>query len=453
MTLEVVILAAGKGTRMRSELPKVLHPIGGQPMLFHVIDTARELGASKIHVVIGHGAEQVKSQVKAENIHWVVQHEQNGTGHAVTQVLPYLGADSTVLVLYGDVPLVRVETLQHLLANAADLGLLTASPADPSGYGRIIRDAENQITGIVEHKDAAPDQLAINEINTGILVSTAQRLQRWLPRLSANNVQGEYYLTDIVAMAAEDNLPITSAQPRALSEVEGINNRLQQANLERVYQQHMAQELMTAGVSLLDPCRIDVRGKIHTGHDVLIDVNTVFEGEVYLGNGVSIGPNCCIKNSSIGDGSEIKANSILEDTIVEKNCVVGPFARLRPGTHLADAAKIGNFVETKKAIIGAGSKVNHLSYIGDTTVGIGSNIGAGTITCNYDGVNKFQTEIGDAAFIGSNTSLVAPVKIGNHATVAAGSIITGDVSDAELGVGRARQRNISNWQRPLKKDL
>lgn len=451
--LDILVLAAGKGTRMRSDLPKVLHPVGGKALVQHVVDTARTVGGEQILIIVGHGAEKVQEKMAAPDVKFVLQAEQLGTGHAVQQALPHLRSDATVLILYGDVPLTRADTLKKLIAgvNAQQMGLLTVDLPDPTGYGRIVRDETNAVVAIVEHKDANEAQKKIREINTGIMAVQAAHLQKWLPQLKNNNAQGEYYLTDIIAMAKADGIVIHVEQPDAIEEVEGINNRQQQAALERFYQKQKAYELMVAGVTLLDPSRIDVRGNIAAGRDVVIDVNCVFEGEVVLGDGVIIEPNCVIINSKIGNNTHIKAFSHIEDSVMAADCDIGPYARLRPGTELADEVKIGNFVETKKAVIAKGSKVNHLSYVGDAKVGSKVNLGAGTITCNYDGVNKFKTEIGDNAFIGSNSALVAPVKIGAGATVGAGSVITRDVENAELAVGRGKQRNIQGWERPTKK--
>ncbi|MBM7422144.1 bifunctional UDP-N-acetylglucosamine diphosphorylase/glucosamine-1-phosphate N-acetyltransferase GlmU [Spongiibacter marinus] len=451
MSLEVIILAAGQGTRMRSALPKVLHPLAGKPMLQHAIDAAAQTDPAAIHVVVGHGAEQVKAGVSHPNLQWALQAEQKGTGHAVAQGLAAVAEDATVLITYGDVPLVRPETLQAMVARCRDtLVLLTATLDDPTGYGRIIRNTDGAVQAIVEQKDASPEQLAVREVNTGMMALPAKYLREWLPALSADNAQGEYYLTDIIAMAVAAGVAVDVAQPEALWEVEGVNNRLQLNALERQYQRLIAEQLMTDGATLADAQRIDVRGTLSIGQDVSIDVNCVFEGEVELGDGVEIGPNCVISNSRVAAGTVIKANSVLEDAVVGQQCTIGPFARLRPGTVLADAARIGNFVETKNAQVGEGSKINHLSYVGDASLGAGVNIGAGTITCNYDGVNKSRTEIGDGAFVGSNTALVAPVSVGEGATVAAGSTITGNVADGELGVARGRQRNIKGWKRPVK---
>jgi bifunctional UDP-N-acetylglucosamine pyrophosphorylase/glucosamine-1-phosphate N-acetyltransferase len=451
--LEVVILAAGQGTRMRSALPKVLHELAGKALVHHVIDTAQLLKAKRIHTVIGHGAELVRDRLGELPTHWALQLEQLGTGHAVAQAMPAVEDDSIVLVLYGDVPLVRAQTLEKLLeaVTANSIALLTVELANPTGYGRILRDQNNQITAIVEQKDASKEQLAICEVNTGILAAPAKYLKQWLPQLSANNAQGEYYLTDIIALAVKNKLSVAAQQPLGEWEVQGVNNRLQLAELERQHQRNIADQLMTDGATLADPNRIDVRGHLTTGRDVFIDVNCVFEGEVTLGDNVRIGPNCVIKNSRIDDNAEIDANSMLDEAIVGEKAHVGPFARLRPGTELAAKSRVGNFVETKKTKLGEGSKVNHLTYLGDCTVGVNANVGAGTITCNYDGVNKFKTNISDGAFIGSNSSLVAPVNIGVNATVGAGSVITEDVPDAGLAVARGKQRNIEGWQRPTKK--
>ena len=451
--LEIVVLAAGKGTRMKSELPKVLHPIAGKPMLEHVLESARALKADMIHIVAGHGHELVETNYRANDVNFVRQEQQLGTGHAVQQALPYLTDNSRVLILYGDVPLTQIETLHDLLAQVSvnTLGLLTVNLANPTGYGRIIRNSQGEVIKIVEQKDATEVELSISEGNTGILAVNVSDLKRWLPKLKAENAQGEYYLTDIIGMARDESLPIVTAQPKSEFEVLGVNDRRQQAQLERYYQIQTAEKLMAQGVTLMDPGRFDCRGDLSVGTDVVVDINCIFEGEVTLGNGVIIGPNCIITNSSVGDNSVIKANTILENATIGEACELGPFARARPGTVMAKGSKLGNFVETKKAIIGEGSKVNHLTYIGDAEIGALVNVGAGTITCNYDGVNKSKTTIGDGAFIGSNTSLVAPVTIGAGATVGAGSTIASNVPDEQLGVARGKQRNISGWKRPTKK--
>jgi len=451
--LDILVLAAGKGTRMRSDLPKVLHPIGGKALVQHVVDTARQVGGEQILIIVGHGAEKVEERMAAPDVKFALQAQQLGTGHAVQQALPHLRNDATVLILYGDVPLTRAETLQKLIAQVSDtqMGLLTVNMQDPTGYGRIVRDASGAVSAIVEHKDANEEQRKIAEINTGIMAVKSRHLQKWLPQLNNDNAQGEYYLTDIIAMAKADGVAIQVEQPNAVEEVEGINNRQQQAALERFYQKQKANDLMVAGVTLLDPARIDIRGNLTVGRDVVIDVNCVFEGNVELADGVVIEPNCIIVNSKIGAGSHIKAYTHIEDSVLAADCDIGPYARLRPGTNLADGVKIGNFVETKKAVIAKGSKVNHLSYIGDAIVGSNVNVGAGTITCNYDGVNKSKTEIGDNVFVGSNSALVAPVKLGAGSTIGAGSVITKDVEAADLAIARGQQRNVKGWKRPTKK--
>ncbi|NMT62731.1 bifunctional UDP-N-acetylglucosamine diphosphorylase/glucosamine-1-phosphate N-acetyltransferase GlmU [Marinobacter orientalis] len=453
-SLHVVILAAGQGSRMKSALPKVLHRIAGKPMLHHVMDTARKLGAEGIHGVIGHGADDVKALTPAEDVQWALQEQQLGTGHAVAQALPALPDDARVLILYGDVPLTRAETLENLVDKVSEdsLGLLTVTLDDPDGYGRILRNGAGQVTAIVEQKDATEAQKAVTEVNTGILAVSARHLKDWLPQLSNSNAQGEYYLTDIIAMAADRDVAISVAQPANAYEVQGVNNRLQLAELERWYQRQEANRLMTEGATLADPSRIDVRGNLTVGQDVLIDVNVVFEGAVTLADNVSIGPNCVIRDATIGPGTRVEASSVIDGAEIGGGAQVGPFARLRPGTRLADQTRVGNFVETKKAEVGEGSKINHLSYVGDALLGRNVNVGAGTITCNYDGVNKYRTVIGDGVFVGSNTSLVAPVSLADNVTIGAGSTITRDVETGELAVARGRQRNIDNWQRPVKKD-
>ena len=453
MKLEVVILAAGQGTRMRSALPKVLHPLAGKALVHHVIDTATALDAKAIHTVIGHGAERVQQQLAALPTGWALQEQQLGTGHAVAQAMPKVADDSIVLVLYGDVPLVKAATLQKLLTavDANNMALLTVELNDPTGYGRILRDAKGSVTAIVEQKDATPEQLKIREGNTGILAAKASLLKKWLPQLSANNAQGEYYLTDIIGLAVQQGIGVNAQQAPAAWEVQGINNRLQLSELERIHQRNIAEQLMTDGVTLADPARIDVRGTLTVGRDIFIDVNCVFEGDVTLGDNVRIGPNCVIRNARIAANAEIESHTLIDEAVLGVDTHVGPFARLRPGTELAAKAKVGNFVETKKTYIGVGSKANHLTYLGDCVIGENANVGAGTITCNYDGVNKSKTTIGDGAFIGSNSSLVAPVNIGKNATVGAGSVITADIPDNELAVARGKQRNIAGWRRPMKK--
>jgi len=453
MKLRVVILAAGKGTRMRSDLPKVLHKVANKPMVEHVIDTARSLKPDAINLIYGHGGDQLQQAIAGDDLTWVEQREQLGTGHAVQQVIPHLKSNEKVIILYGDVPLLTESTLIKLVTASANtsLGLLTMTLAEPTGYGRIVRNERRSVTGIVEQKDANAQQLAIDEVNTGIMIADSDKLKGWLEQLSNDNAQKEYYLTDIVEMAAQEGVNIATAQPDNAQEVEGANNRQQLASLERALQQRQAEELMTQGVTLIDPARFDCRGKLSAGSDVTIDINAVFEGNVVLGDRVVIEPNCVIRNSVIGDDTVIRASSQIEGPELAKVCKVGPFARLRPGAELADEAQVGNFVEMKKSRLGKGSKASHLTYLGDTQVGEYANIGAGTITCNYDGVNKALTEIDDGAFIGSNSSLVAPVSIGKNATVGAGSVITRTVADDELAVARGKQRNISGWQRPQSK--
>ncbi|TDV59038.1 bifunctional UDP-N-acetylglucosamine diphosphorylase/glucosamine-1-phosphate N-acetyltransferase GlmU [Pseudomonas sp. LP_7_YM] len=451
MSLDIVILAAGQGTRMRSALPKVLHPVAGNSMLGHVIHRARELSPQSIQVVIGHGADMVRERLAADDLNFVLQDKQLGTGHAVAQAVPELSAD-TVLILYGDVPLIEVQTLQRLLTlvNDQQLGLLTVDLDDPTGYGRIVRDANNRVSAIVEHKDANEAQKAIKEGNTGILAVPGKRLGDWLSRLSNNNAQGEYYLTDVIAMAVSDGLTVATAQPLDAMEVQGANDRKQLAELERHYQLREAHRLMALGVTLRDPARFDVRGEVTVGRDVMIDINVILEGRVVIEDDVSIGPNCVIKNTTLRKGSIIKANSHLEGAIVGEGADAGPFARLRPGSVLGPKAHVGNFVELKNAELGEGAKAGHLSYLGDAVIGARTNIGAGTITCNYDGANKHKTVMGEDVFIGSNNSLVAPVDISSGATTAAGSTINQNVAAEQLAVARARQRNIDGWKRPVK---
>ncbi|WP_150783715.1 bifunctional UDP-N-acetylglucosamine diphosphorylase/glucosamine-1-phosphate N-acetyltransferase GlmU [Pseudomonas fluorescens] len=451
MSLEIVILAAGQGTRMRSALPKVLHPIAGNSMLGHVIHSARQLDPQRIHVVIGHGAEAVRERLAADDLNFVLQDKQLGTGHAVAQAVPFIESD-TVLILYGDVPLIEVETLQRLLKKVApqQLGLLTVELEDPTGYGRIIRDAAGKVTAIVEQKDANEAERAITEGNTGILALPFAKLGAWMSRLSNNNAQGEYYLTDVIAMAVSDGLVVATEQPHDAMEVQGANDRKQLSELERHYQLRAGRRLMAQGVTLRDPARFDVRGEVTVGRDVLIDINVILEGKVVIEDDVVIGPNCVIKDSTLRKGAVIKANSHIEGAILGEGSDAGPFARLRPGTVLEARAHVGNFVELKNAHLGEGAKAGHLTYLGDAEVGARTNIGAGTITCNYDGANKWKTVLGEDVFIGSNNSLVAPVDISTGATTAAGSTITQDVDNAQLAVGRARQKNIDGWKRPEK---
>jgi len=451
MSLSVVILAAGKGTRMRSSIPKVLHVIADKPMVSHVIDSARQLGAKNIYVVYGFGGDVLKNSIVGDDLTFVEQVEQLGTGHAVDQASPFLKDDEDVLVLYGDVPLTKVSTLENLLQAKPKNGmaLLTVHLDNPTGYGRIVR-LNNKVVGIIEQKDANPEQLTINEANTGILLANGGDLKRWLSGLSNENAQGEYYLTDIIATAHHEGKVIATAHPETEIEVEGANNRVQLAALERAYQARLAEELMLAGASLRDPARLDIRGSLHIGSEVSIDINCLFEGTVTVADNVNIGANCILKNCSISANVDIKPNSIIEEAVIGENCSVGPFARIRPGTIMKDNSHVGNFVEMKKTTLGEGSKAGHLTYLGDTIIGKNVNIGAGTITCNYDGVNKSQTIIDDNAFIGSNSSLVAPIVIGNTATIGAGSVIAKDVGSNELAVARGKQRNITNWQRPKK---
>ncbi|MBU2883183.1 bifunctional UDP-N-acetylglucosamine diphosphorylase/glucosamine-1-phosphate N-acetyltransferase GlmU [Psychrosphaera sp. B3R10] len=451
MSLSVVVLAAGKGTRMRSSLPKVLHPVAHKPMVQHVIDAGTALNASGVTIVYGHGGDTLKQALAENNANWALQAEQLGTGHAVKVAEQFMPDNDTILILYGDVPLIQSATLERLLAVKPEKGiaLLTVKLDDPSGYGRIIRE-NGSVVGIIEQKDANPEQLSINEVNTGIMAVNGDLLKSWLNNLSNDNAQGEYYLTDIIAMANEQGYAVTTAHPDSAMEVEGANNRVQLAALEREYQKRETEKLMLAGASMRDPSRVDVRGDVTVGQDVELDINVVFEGKVTLGNNVVIGPNCLLIDCVIGDNTVVHANSIIESAEVLTNAQIGPFARLRPGAVVGNKAKVGNFVEMKKSTLGEGSKVNHFSYLGDTTVGQGVNIGAGVITANYDGVNKFKTTIEDNAFIGTNSTLVAPVTISANGFVAAGSTITKDVEKNALSIARGKQRNIDNWPRPVK---
>lgn len=453
MKLEVVILAAGQGTRMKSRRPKVLHAVGGVPLLEHVIRTAATLDPAVLHVVIGHGSEQVRDALAQYAIDWVVQCEQLGTGHAVMQALPKIADESVVLVLYGDVPLIATDTLQQLVAQAQDrLALLTAKVQNPHGYGRILRDVEGALAGVVEERDASHVQRQINEINTGVLAGPARVIKALLPRVANDNQQGEYYLPDIIRLAVADGQRVTSCTATSEIEILGVNDRVQLNEVEREYQRRRAEQLLRQGVGIADATRLDIRGELTCGEDIFIDVNVVIEGKVTLGSGVTIGANCVLRDVTVNDGATIHPMSHLQEATIGKSCQVGPFARVRPGTVLADGARIGNFVETKNARIGVGSKVNHLSYIGDCEMGADVNIGAGTITCNYDGVNKHRTEIGSGVFIGSNSTLVAPLHIDEMGFVAAGSTVTAAVNKGELAVSRARQRNIQGWKRPGKRN-
>nr|WP_217346500.1 bifunctional UDP-N-acetylglucosamine diphosphorylase/glucosamine-1-phosphate N-acetyltransferase GlmU [Noviherbaspirillum sp. L7-7A]MBV0880929.1 bifunctional UDP-N-acetylglucosamine diphosphorylase/glucosamine-1-phosphate N-acetyltransferase GlmU [Noviherbaspirillum sp. L7-7A] len=449
--MNIVILAAGMGKRMQSALPKVLHPLAGKALLSHVIDTARTLSPTSICVIYGHGGDMVPQMLQSDNLAFARQEPQLGTGHAVMQALPQLRDDVPTLILYGDVPLTRSESLRRLLdqAGADKLSILTVNMADPTGYGRIVRD-NDRIVRIVEQKDANEQERTIAEVNTGIMVAPTARLRAWLSTLSNDNAQGEYYLTDIVARAVADGVPVVSAQPDAVWETLGVNSKVQLAELERIHQRNLAYRLLEQGVTLADPARIDIRGSLVCGRDVSIDVGCVFEGDVVLGDGVTIGANCVLKNVRIGDGVNIKPFCHLEEAAVGAKSVIGPYARLRPGTTLAEDVHIGNFVEVKNSQIAAGSKANHLAYVGDTTVGSRVNIGAGTITCNYDGANKLRTVIEDDAFIGSDTQLVAPVTVGRGATLGAGTTLTKDAPANSLTVSRSRQTTIEGWKRPVK---
>ena len=451
MSTTVIILAAGKGTRMRSSLPKVLQPLAGRPLLGHVIETAKKLNADNIITIYGHGGDRVQTAFAQQDIKWVEQAEQLGTGHAVQMTLPVLPHDGVSLILSGDVPCINPVTLQKLLDATAttSIGLVTLTLPDANGYGRIVRE-NDQIQAIVEHKDASEEQRQIKEINTGIYAVSNAKLHEWLPNLSNDNAQGEYYLTDIVAMALADGMQVASVEPEQAFEVEGVNDRVQLAALERQFQVYQAKQLMQQGVHLIDPSRFDLRGNLTVGQDVRIDINVIIEGDCELGDNVEIGAGCIIKNTKIAAGTKVQPYSILDSAIVGEDTQIGPFARLRPGAQLANEVHIGNFVEVKNTTIGLGSKANHFTYLGDAEIGAGSNIGAGTITCNYDGANKFKTIIGDQAFIGSNSSLVAPVKIGNGATVGAGSTITRDVEDNSLAVERSKQFAKENYPRPQK---
>ena len=450
--LSTVILAAGRGKRMYSDLPKVLHPIGGQPMLGRVITTARQLTPDALVVVYGHGGERVRETFAGDSdLRWAEQAQQLGTGHALKMAMPHLPADGQVLVLYGDVPLIQAETLRRLATAAGSgVGLLVDTLDDPTGYGRIVRDAHGRVSGIVEQKDASAAQLAIREINTGILVLPAARLAGWLNELGNDNVQGEYYLTDVIALAVRDDVAVTTLAVPASWQAAGVNAKRQLAELERIFQREQANALLDQGVTLLDPSRFDLRGELQCGRDVSIDVGCVFEGRVMLGDGVHIGAHCVLRNVSLAAGCEVQPFSHLDGASVGEGARIGPYARLRPGAELAGHVHVGNFVEIKKSRVGEGSKVNHLTYIGDSDIGRGVNVGAGTVTCNYDGVNKFRTVVEDNAFIGSGTMLVAPVRIEQGATIGAGSVITRTAPTGALTLARAKQMTLSGWQRPKK---
>lgn len=448
--LNIVILAAGKGTRMYSDQPKVLHALAGKPLVQHVLDCATSLQPQQVSVVYGHGGETVPQAMQQYGARFVIQEPQLGTGHAVQQAIPHLKDDSRTLILYGDVPLIQHNTLHQMQQAGDGLVLLTVNLDNPTGYGRIVRNTEGDVQRIVEQKDARPEQLEIREVNTGIMLAPTAKLREWLGKLKNDNVQGEYYLTDIVAMAVQDSIPVRTVQPAQRWEVEGINDKTQLAALERVWQQTAATRLMAQGVTLTDAARIDVRGKLICGRDVEIDVGCIFEGDVNLGDRVRVGAYSIIRNASIAQGTHIAPYSHIDTSEVGANCHIGPYARLRPGARLAEDVHVGNFVEIKNCDIGKGSKANHLSYLGDSSIGSRVNIGAGTITCNYDGANKHRTIIGDDAFIGSDTQLVAPVTVGKGATIGAGSTITRDTPDEELTLSRSKQISIGGWRRPQK---
>ncbi|GAB1665240.1 bifunctional UDP-N-acetylglucosamine diphosphorylase/glucosamine-1-phosphate N-acetyltransferase GlmU [Mannheimia haemolytica] len=450
--LSVVILAAGKGTRMYSDLPKVLHPVAGKPVVKHVIDTAKQLDAQQIHLIYGHGADLLKARLSEEPVNWVFQAEQLGTGHAMQQAAPFFADDENIVMLYGDAPLITKATLERLIAAKPENGiaLLTVELENPTGYGRIIRE-NGSVVAIVEQKDANEAQLKVKEVNTGVMVASGASFKKWLKNLNNNNAQGEYYITDVIAMANQEGFKVQAVQATEFMEVEGANNRLQLAALERFYQKREAEKLLLAGVTIIDPSRFDLRGTVTHGKDVQIDVNVILEGEIKLGNNVKIGAGCVLKNCEIGDNVEIKPYSVIEDSIVGAKSAIGPFSRLRPGAELAEETHIGNFVEIKKATIGKGSKVNHLTYVGDAEIGKECNIGAGVITCNYDGANKFKTIIGDNVFVGSDSQLIAPVTIASGSTIGAGATVTKDIAENELVISRVPQRHIQGWQRPTKK--
>ncbi|RUL63059.1 UDP-N-acetylglucosamine diphosphorylase/glucosamine-1-phosphate N-acetyltransferase [Dyella dinghuensis] len=450
--LHVIVLAAGEGKRMKSRKAKVLMPLAGRPLLEHVLTTARALQPSAIHVVYGHAGDQVLAAFDGQaDLQWVLQADRLGTGHAVSQALNQVPDDATVLVLYGDVPMTRAHTLKRLMDVDGALSLLTTRVPDPHGYGRVLRDGNGLVRAVIEEKDADDTQRTINVINTGIVAAEAQSLKRWTSQLNRNNAQGEYYLTDIFAMAAGENHAAQSVECEDATEAAGANNPWQLAELESAYRRREAQNLTMAGVRLVDPTRIDVRGTVEAGFDVDIDIDVILEGHVQLGDGVRIGPFCRIRDAKLAAGTVVQAHCDIDGVVTQGPCIIGPFARLRPGTELASGVHVGNFVETKKAIIGENSKANHLSYLGDTVIGRNVNVGAGTITCNYDGINKFVTYIEDGVFIGSNTALVAPVTVGAQATIGAGSVITKDASAGELTVARARQTTLHGWKRPEKK--
>jgi bifunctional UDP-N-acetylglucosamine pyrophosphorylase/glucosamine-1-phosphate N-acetyltransferase len=455
--LEIIVLAAGQGTRMNSKLPKMLHPLAGRPLLAHVLDSAVELDPQRVHVVVGHRSDQVVETIQATHpgleVNWVEQTEQLGTGHAVQQALPAVADDATVLVVFGDVPLITAQTLSACVdrARQGGLALVTADFSDPAQLGRIMRDAAGAITAIVEFKDASAEERAVCEINSGILAAAPGTLQSLLPQVRPHNAQGEFYLTDVVALAVASNVPVHGLKAGCAEEVAGVNDRVQLAELERHYQNDRAKELMRAGVTIADPARLDIRGDVSAGVDCYIDVNVVLEGRVVLGERVVLGPGAVICDTELGDGVHVQAHTVIEGALVAPGCILGPFARIRPGTELGAGVKIGNFVETKKAILGAGAKANHLTYLGDATVGERTNVGAGTVTCNYDGIDKHQTTIGEGVFVGTNSTLVAPLTIEDEAYIGAGSTITSKVGKGDLAVGRGRQRNLQGWVRPDKR--
>jgi bifunctional UDP-N-acetylglucosamine pyrophosphorylase/glucosamine-1-phosphate N-acetyltransferase len=451
--ISVVILAAGQGARMCSDRPKVLQSLAGRPMLAHVIDLAESIGADQVCVVYGHGGEQVQQAFANRDVRWAEQKPQRGTGHAVAQAVPAIDPGHIVVVLSGDVPLVTAATLQRLLDSAGPdrLTILTVESDDPRGYGRIIRSTDGQVRAIVEEKDASPEQRAIREVNTGLLACPVGQLSGWLAKLQPNNVQDEYYLTDIVSLAVEDGFRVEAVVADSEFEVMGINDKIQLAEAERAYQRKLANELMASGVGIMDPARIDIRGSLVCGKDVILDINTVFEGDVELGDGVRIGPNSVVRNTQIASGTRINENCVLEGATIGENCEIGPFARFRPEANLKDNVRVGNFVEIKKSTIGTGSKLNHLTYMGDAIIGADVNVGAGTIACNYDGAYKHQTVIGDGVFIGSGVELVAPLEIGPGATIGAGSTISKSAPPGQLSLERAKQVVIPGWKRPRKK--
>lgn len=455
MSIQIVILAAGQGKRMHSRLPKVLHLLAGKPLLGHVIETALQVAPERPPIVIcGHGGEQVKEQFNGAGVKFVEQKEQAGTGHAVLQAMPYINDQDRVLILYGDVPLISPHTLNELIkqTEVMQVGMVTAYFKHPDGYGRILRDKSDNVIGIVEEKDANEKERRITEINSGIYFVPADKLKKWLPSLNPQNAQGEYYLTDIIPLALADDMSVVTVQPEHKDEIRGVNDRAQLAHLERHYQRHASRALMLRGVTILDPERIDIRGKVTAGRDVMIDVNVILEGEVEMGEGCTIGAGCLLRNAKLGSHVEVKPYSVIDDSKIGDHCIIGPFARLRPGTVLAESVHIGNFVEIKKSNIDVGSKVNHLTYVGDSEIGKRVNVGAGTITCNYDGANKHKTIIGDDVFIGSCTQLVAPVTVGEGATIGAGSTITRDAPPRQLTLTRSEQRSIEDWVRPDKRE-